>query len=215
METIAKQTLPPMPYRIKALPVDSRGYPVPWFVQWIDGEPEFRVADSSKIPLAVRCKLCWVCGDQLGRTFSFVLGPMCVVNMNNAEPPCHTDCAVFSATACPFLTKPHMHRRENDLPDGTVDGAGFAIKRNPGAVCVWTCLDYAVRQYQDGLLFTPGSPVAVQWFAEGRKASRKEVLRSMETGLPILREMAEQQCPEAIEELIAAYEKAKRFLPKE
>ena len=48
MNDIQMKPLPPMPSRIAALPVDERGYPVPWFVAWIDGKPEFRCADPAK-----------------------------------------------------------------------------------------------------------------------------------------------------------------------
>jgi hypothetical protein len=48
------------------LPVDERGFPVPWFVAWFDGKPEFRAMDGLKWIRAVREHLCWVCGGRLG-----------------------------------------------------------------------------------------------------------------------------------------------------
>src|SRR5262245_54991717 len=109
--------LPPLPSRIAGLPIDpERGYPVPWFVAWHDGKPEFRTADGRKFRQAIRDRLCWVCGQPLGRHLVFVIGPMCTVNRVTVEPPCHLDCAEFSVRACPFLSKPQMTRRENDLP---------------------------------------------------------------------------------------------------
>src|SRR5262245_17055942 len=102
------------PARVKRLPVDeSRGFPTPWFVVWVDpdgqrcepgeGKPEFRLADAAKYSKAIRESLCWVCGDKLGRRVYFVIGPMCTINRRSSDPPCHRDCAVFSAQACPFL----------------------------------------------------------------------------------------------------------------
>jgi hypothetical protein len=35
-----------MPARFARLPADERGYPVPKFVEWIDGKPDFRCVDS-------------------------------------------------------------------------------------------------------------------------------------------------------------------------
>ena len=35
--------LPPLPRRFLGLPIDDRGYPVPWFVHWVDGKPDFRL----------------------------------------------------------------------------------------------------------------------------------------------------------------------------
>ena len=61
---------PTQPARIARLPV-HKGYPVPWFVAWIDGVPDFRVADGRKLWEAVRHSRCWVCGDKLGSKLAF------------------------------------------------------------------------------------------------------------------------------------------------
>ena len=89
--------LEPIIERMKDLPIDSRGYPVPWFVAWVDGIPEFRASDGEKFYLAIKKDLCWVCGNKLGAFKTFVSGPMCGINRNTAEPPCHLDCAEWSA----------------------------------------------------------------------------------------------------------------------
>src|SRR6516162_9906742 len=96
-----------IPDRIKRLRV-FRGYPVPWFVPWLNHEPEFRCMTQEKMQLAIEQKRCWICGQKLGTFMTFVVGPMCTVNRINAEPPSHKDCATFAVQACPFLTKPHM-----------------------------------------------------------------------------------------------------------
>jgi hypothetical protein len=115
--------LEPLPGRMLGLPVDKRGYPVPWFVDWLDGEPEFRAMDPEKWAKAIKRKLCWVCGQQLGTRFSFVLGPMCGINRTTAEPPCHLDCARWSARNCPFLTAQMTRRREDDPIVHAVQGS--------------------------------------------------------------------------------------------
>lgn len=70
-----------MPPRIARLPVNDAGYPVPWFVAWIDGKPDFRVIGPAKLPKAVKEGRCWICGDKItGPTVAFVIGPMCAVN---------------------------------------------------------------------------------------------------------------------------------------
>jgi hypothetical protein len=206
--------LPPMPPRVAALPVDARGYPVPWFVAWIDGKPEFRAADGTKLPLALSKRLCWVCGDPLGVWNVFVIGPMCTVNRVSAEPPCHMDCAEFSVKGCPFLSKPHMVRRENDLPENTTH-AGEMIRRNPGVSCLWPTKTF--RPFRDpngGVLFRLGDPGSVSWWAEGRAATRAEVEASVASGLPLLREMAEAESPEAVAELGRMAGAARQLLPR-
>jgi hypothetical protein len=90
----------PLPSGVARLP-RRRGYPVPWFVGWIGGEPEFRMADSEKLALAVRRSLCWVCGDPIVGLRAYLVGPMCAVNRTSAEPPSHVRCADWSARACP------------------------------------------------------------------------------------------------------------------
>jgi hypothetical protein len=65
------------PPSIAALPTDPvRKVPVPWFVAWIDGKPEFRVADSSKLRIAIRDRKCWVCGQRLDNRATYVIGPV-------------------------------------------------------------------------------------------------------------------------------------------
>jgi len=101
---VIREDLPPLPSRMQTLKLDHRGYPVPWFVAWIDGKPDFRVMDGKKMNQAVRFKKCWVCGSPLGRRFTFCIGPMCAINRTIGEPPSHHECVDFSARACPFLS---------------------------------------------------------------------------------------------------------------
>ncbi len=190
--------LPPLPRRIQALPVDERGFPVPWFVAWIDGKPEFRAMDGRKWVAAVEKRLCWVCGQPLGSRFTFVVGPMCGINRISSEPPSHRDCAEFSAKACPFLTMPKMVRRENDLPAGVEEPAGVFCRRNPGVALLWHTRSYEVFRVdeagvQAGYLIRMGEPFEVAWWSQGRPATRQEVEESIATGLPTLLEACEAE----------------------
>lgn len=203
--------LPPLPPRIAALPVDDRGYPVPWFVARVGGKPEFRAADGAKLDRALRESLCWVCGTHVGPHFTFVIGPMCAVNRNTAEPPCHQECAEFSAKACPFLSKPHMTRRENDLPPAAPE-VGFMIRRNPGVTCLWRTRGFVVHEQSTGVLFELLDPMSVSWWAEGRKATRAEVAASIDSGLPILRDACGGDGGQ-IELLDRYVERAQAYLP--
>lgn len=186
---VHRPELPPAPQRIRRLPVDRRGYPVPWFVAWIDGEPEFRVVKPNAVADAVQQNRCWICGEKLGRFRAYVIGPMCAVNRVNAEPPSHVDCADYAARACPFLSKPQMRRRENNLPGDAKPAAGEMIRRNPKACAVWI-VESRPRTFRvpDGALFDIGEPTEVRWYAHGRPAARAEVEESIATGEPLLRE---------------------------
>lgn len=185
---MVRPELEALPPRLKKVPVDARGYPVPWFVAWVNGQPEFRAMDAEKFRSAVRLRLCWVCGERLGAHLTFVIGPMCGINRTTSEPPCHHECAAWSARNCPFLTRPHMVRREDGLSrELRKEVAGVGLERNPGVVLLWTTRTYTV--FNDGHgkpLIRVGDPERVEWMAEGRAATREEVAASVDSGLPLL-----------------------------
>jgi hypothetical protein len=186
------------------LAVEERGYPVPYFVAWIDGKPDFRVADAQKLIECVRFSKCWLCGGPLGRYQTYVIGPMCAVNRISSEPPSHLDCAEFSAKACPFLVKPKALRRDANIPESAQEPAGVALKRNPGVTLLWTTRGRLTPMRVDkGYLFRVGEPEGVQFFAEGRLATRAEVMESIESGYPLLEEGAKQEGDAAVKALAA------------
>lgn len=185
--------LEPLPPNMQDLPVaPATGYPVPHFVPWIDGKPEFRAGDTKTLAKAIREKLCWVCGKPLSGLYAFVSGPMCCVNRTSAEPPSHVECARWSARNCPFLNGKLTKRRDEE---GLVEKikpteVGRMITRNPGAAAVWVTNTYQPFQVTGGVLLTMGHPLYVEWYAHGRKATRAEVDESVRTGLPSLEELA-------------------------
>jgi hypothetical protein len=196
-----------------SLPVDERGYVVPWFVDWLDGKPEFRAMDRAKFFRAIKEKLCWVCGGRLGVHVTFVAGPMCGINRTSSEPPNHRECAEWSAINCPFLSQPRMVRREDGLPPGTGESmSGFGIKRNPGVAMLWHARGYEVFRVDNGVLITMGEPESVDWYACGRKATREEVLESIESGLPNLLEVARLE-KGGIEHLDRSRARFEKWLP--
>lgn len=207
----------PVPERMLSLPLDERGYPVPWFVSWVDGKPEFRALERYKLVLAVREKRCWLCGEKMGRFLAFVIGPMCAINRISSEPPSHRECAEYAVRACPFLARPHMRRRENDLPEDFKQAAGFGVKRNPGVSLIWVTESYRVEKAHagnEGYLFHVGDPYQLAWYAEGREATRAEIMESIDSGYPLLVELACQQGPEAERELVEARERAMELVPE-
>lgn len=181
---------PALPRRMARLPRDKHSRPVPWFVAWIDGQPDFRVVRENGISDAVRFHICWLCGQPLGANASFVIGPMCALNRVSAEPPSHRDCATFAAQACPFLVTPNMRRRDSSMPEDASAPDGIMIARNPGVALVWTSRNWRMRT--DYRLFDVGDPTETRWYAEGRPATRDEVLAAIDSGLPLLRAEAEQ-----------------------
>jgi hypothetical protein len=188
---------PDAPAPIAKLKVESRGFPVPWFVPWYEGQPEFRAVDPHQIAYAHKHGLCWICGGKLlGDLKAFTIGPMCAVNRASAEPPSHLACSRFAVRACPFLTKPMAKRRPiGDLPHAPA--AGIMLDRNPGATLIWKTRTYRTERDPNGILFRLGSPIGVEWYAEGRQATREEIMASITSGLPLLADMARAEGPEA------------------
>lgn len=222
MNLTAKIDLESMPARMRDLPFDERGYPVPWFVAWEDGKPEFRAMDPQKFVDAIRKKLCWVCGDRLGVHVCFVAGPMCGINRTSSEPPSHLECARWSAKNCPFLSNPRMVRREDERINNQQlreNAAGFAISRNPGVAMLWITRQYEVFNTSEikgnpnaGYLIQMGEPESVEWWACGQLATREQVQASIESGLPNLEAIARSERG-GLEALGKYIERFQRWLP--
>jgi hypothetical protein len=204
----------PIPPRLQHRPISKTGYPVPWFVAKVAGEYDFRVIAPGAIAMAHNLKRCWLCGAPLGRFQVFTIGPMCSVNRTSPEPPSHIDCAEYAVRACPFLSKPNMRRNEKGLPTETVVPPGEMILRNPGVTALWVTKSYKLLRTNNGVLFKIGPPEAVHWYAEGRDATRAEVMASISSGLPILEELAREDGPEAMAELQQAFIASQTYLPK-
>lgn len=207
--------LPPIPWRMRARPI-YRQYPVPWFCEeTAPGHFDFRIVDARKFKPAIERRLCWLCGRPLGQYLAFAIDPMCAVNRVNSEPPSHRECAQFAMQGCPFLTQQLANYRTTGLPEGVSDPAGIPITRQPGAGCLWVTKRFSLFEAPggQGFLFRLGDPVSVTWWSHGRAATRAEVLASIESGYPLLLELAEQDGPEAIRELEAARDRALTLVP--
>jgi hypothetical protein len=206
-------TLPETPARMARLPKDERGYPVPRFVHWQDGKPDFRIIEDGFRARAFRTGLCWICGEKLGVHRVYVIGPMCVINRVTMEPACHRDCAEFAAKACPFLVRPRQKRNEKGLdPEATMAGVG--LKRNPGCSCLYETRE--ARRFSDGQgswLIRLGEPDRVDWWAEGRTATRAEIQASIDGGFPLLLGPAMDEGQEAVDELTRLAHDALKLLP--
>lgn len=215
-ETVVKTQ--PVPRRMAHLPVDpDRLYVVPWFVDWINGKPEFRAMDRRKYVQAIKQRLCWVCGQKLETRFAFVAGPMCGINRTASEPPSHIECARWSARNCPFLSNPNMVRRQDDRINNasiTEHSPGFAITRNPGVTMLWITREYEL--FPDGMgkyLITMGRPHEVEWYCRGRAATRIEVEQSIENGIVALETLARAEAG-GLEDLVKKRRQFEKLLPK-
>ena len=123
--------------------------------------------------------------------------------------------AEWSIKACPFLAQRQEVRRDTNLPEGVKEPGGVAIARQPGVTCLWITTKYQVVQLPNGLIFKIGDPLEVHWFREGRQATRAEVLESIDSGYPILFDMATKEGEWAIADLENKRTQALRLLPND
>lgn len=195
-----------MPARIARLPKDRRGYPVPYFVEEpLPGkEPDFRIMNVRNFAMCVKHKRCWICGEPLGANLAFVVGPMCCVNLISSEPPSHRECARYAAQVCPFLSIPAAKRREAGMPEPVIEPGGVMIKRNPGVTVVWMTKSYTLQKLPNGVIIHMGEPTAIEFWTQGRHATRPEVEQAVVTGFPTLLNMAVFEGPEAVAEVYRA-----------
>jgi hypothetical protein len=166
-----------MPERIARLERDSRGYPIPWFVDRpADGAFDFRMMDPARLQRVIKERRCWVCGDRLGKFIAFVGGPLSAAQRLYSDPPSHVDCAEFSAKVCPFLVIPSAQRRQANKP-AHVEFPGPMVMANPEIAAVLVTTGY-IRLPQGVLM--ADEPREVRWFCEGRPASRLEVQQAVQ-----------------------------------
>ena len=121
----------PLPRRMRNLPRDPRGVPIPWFAgRDADGHLRFTILDRARWRDAVENRRCWICGAPLGRYYTFVLGPVQTVTRTVTEPPMHRGCAEYAVRVCPFLSNPARERF-----DGVASPNGAPV--NPGMFALW------------------------------------------------------------------------------
>lgn len=78
---------------------------------------------------------------------------------------------------------------------------GLMLDRNPGVTCIWVTLDYRWFRDNGGVLFRIREPERVQFFREGREATREEVDHSIATGVHHLDDLAKTEGTKAIVQL--------------
>jgi hypothetical protein len=108
----------PLPYRLKHLPKDRRGLPIPFVVfRDQDGKPHFTINDQHAVAMALSSKLCGLCGKphRFGEMW-FIGGPTAAFHESGAfiDPPVHRECGEYAMKVCPFIAAPSWSRRIDD-----------------------------------------------------------------------------------------------------
>ena len=190
------------PEKIRFLPINEKGFYVPWFSHWEGDKPIVQIADMRKMRLAIRKKLCWICGHPLGSYGAFVVGSMCVVSRVCSEPPNHRDCALFAVRACPYITKPLSKRTGHKTGLPLKDEPEFAFTGNPKLWLVYSTRSWSPHTSGESTFFRFGEPDWYEFFHEGRKATREEIDEGFAEAQPRLQQEAEQKGPQAIRYLL-------------
>lgn len=103
-----------IPARMRHLPKDRRGYPIPVNV-FIDnnGKPHFTINDDEKRQVHLRKKQCPICGGALLRGRWTVGGPASAFMEEGAyiDPPMHYECYRYAMQVCPYLAVPSFTKR--------------------------------------------------------------------------------------------------------
>jgi len=212
----------PVPEHMQRRPITRRGFPVPFFVAWLSpmgadmpdgmGEPDFRVVDGKKLAACRKLGLCWLCGKPLGKFRALVVGPMCLVTRRTPDPDSHTACAEYAARACPFLANDRTRRNEAvPLPEGA-QAHPMGAKRNPGVCCVFVHTERWLKLAPQPMGLPPlfqmpsGEPRRLTFWANGERATRRQVMDSLNGGLEILKATAEKfDGAEGVTELACYY----------
>jgi hypothetical protein len=98
----------PIPSRVRMLPVDSAGKPIPYFVQRDEfGKPVASTVDGARLIQCLRYHRCYFCGDLMGRTVAYHARVSTGVSRIVPEPAMHVDCAEWAACAFrPVIAEP-------------------------------------------------------------------------------------------------------------
>lgn len=104
-------TIPP---ELEHLPIDERGYPIPFFVGKINGKINFKYQDRKKMEACIQHRWCPICAKRLDKVFSYVItGPRGLKNRVVSDAPMHRLCAEFTLQACPHIHFQKSERKEN------------------------------------------------------------------------------------------------------
>jgi hypothetical protein len=191
-----------MPDRIRALPRDGFGRPIPWFAHTgIPGRADYR--SGARTDMALTHKLCWTCGQRLGKNLAFVTGAAGAIWRSSLEPPSHRSCAMWTARACPHFLQPRKRYVDGETP----------VHHDPGVCCVWVSRSYRPVTVDHTERYHFGEPVEVTWLYRGEPATRRDVVLATDKTLRLLIEIAQDESEEAVLALLQAVARMRQYLP--
>jgi hypothetical protein len=99
----------PLPEKMKGLPKDPRGYPIPFTVlRDISGKPHFQIQDDRLAQYVIIKQKCSICGHDLGTDMWMAGSPLAAFHPDGGfiDSPVHYECGAYALQVCPFLAVP-------------------------------------------------------------------------------------------------------------
>lgn len=181
-----------IPDRMKSLPRDRRGYPIP-FVVHVDkeGQPYFQLDAASKVNHCMLERRCTMCGQELLGD-CWLVGPY----TRAYRPPgifhdgaVHKECGTYALQVCPFLAAPSYSKMltpekiQNDLAEklgGTF--VGVNLPRNSTRQATFFVLvkvsRYFLQEVPGKFNLMPERPfLEEEFWKNGEKITREEALQ--------------------------------------
>jgi hypothetical protein len=140
--------------------------PVPYFTgQTKDGKWDFRTHNPQRHDLAMRYRLCAICGKYLGEgPYVFVFGPLSLGPLETFMPPQHEECARVALAICPFLFNENHVRSDRD--GGVELCPAEAVPPKPDRIALVWCESYRYWKGPSGILYaTALGPLRAEWYA--------------------------------------------------
>lgn len=147
--------LAPIPPRMRHLPRDPRGYPIPVIVMRDDrGRAHFTMNDRLVAETLARTNCCGICGQPLGGSLWFIGGPASAFHPQGGyyDNPVHMQCGRFALQACPYLSRRMLRRiekgatlRPNSFDGKVVIADDPTVHPDQPAVFVFACTDQTTR----------------------------------------------------------------------
>ncbi|MBY3432713.1 hypothetical protein HFN89_00805 [Rhizobium laguerreae] len=124
----------PIPERMRSLPVDPRGYPVPVnVIRDRNGKPNFAANDESVRQRLFTEDRCGICGGKLLRGRWSVGGPGSALHPDGVflDPPMHYECARYAVQVCPYLAIPSYGKSVSKIQPLSYGTSKAGIAYNP------------------------------------------------------------------------------------
>jgi hypothetical protein len=129
-----QQNTIPIPERMRALPIDPRGYPIPVNVtRDRNGKANFASNDGAVRQLLFKEDRCGICGGKLLRGRWSVGGPGSTLHPDGAflDPPMHHECARYAVQACPYMAMPTYSKSVSKIAPMALGPMKGGIAYNP------------------------------------------------------------------------------------